>query len=678
MTRLTSDSSGFLTGQTVTGIRRINDNISSIQRDVAAIKRALVSGPSNTGSNRNSSGNNTSVRDANGRFTASGQGASSATSGSRDNFGRFTGAGNSSESTTQQNGFINRLAGRIGDAVGSSTNDIETIDPTIQAARELSGIVTPIMGLAGIGGSGSNDNERWYKKIFRELNLFRSSDTVFNRATTRVLRDIDSNTEGGNGSEGGQSSTGGIFGGIAPMILAALSGVGGILMAGIGLIFSPIGLAIGAASLLAWGLFTESGQKFFGDIGANIIAGWNVITTAFEPISSYISAGWDKVTLAFEPITTSISESWDGITGNFNSVIDGMLSSWNAFTGFLKDKFGIDIPAIFKPVVDIGKKVIDGAKSGIDAVGEKASSLGNKANDYIKEKTGFNVKESVSNTVSSVKSGVNSITDKATDGATKIASRATGKQSANKSAMIAEMDAQGITNENERAMLMAQVDHESGGFTYTKELGKDSYFDKYDADTKKGRELGNTNMGDGAKYKGRGFMQLTGKDNYARAGKDLGLDLVNHPELAESPENAAKTAMWFWKKNKLGAKAQSGDIKAVTKKINPGMKGFNERDQLNDKYLAEGTSNKSNVVSINSVAKQPIVTASAASPSITMPTSPKIPTSPPIQESPGVIAPMANNIGNAVPNNANSSNVTQDVSSRPIALLSTGGLSGRG
>src|SRR5579859_6869076 len=58
--------------------------------------------------------------------------------------------------------------------------------------------------------------------------------------------------------------------------------------------------------------------------------------------------------------------------------------------------------------------------------------------------------------------------------------------------------------------------------------------------------LGNTEPGDGWKYHGRGYVQLTGHDNYARVGKELGLDLVNHPELAEDREIAAKIAVHYW------------------------------------------------------------------------------------------------------------------------------------
>ena len=112
-----------------------------------------------------------------------------------------------------------------------------------------------------------------------------------------------------------------------------------------------------------------------------------------------------------------------------------------------------------------------------------------------------------------------------------------------------------------------------------------------------GGRMGNTEKSDGAKYKGRGLMQLTGKDNYAAAGKDFGLDLSNHPELAESPDVAAKTAMWFWKKNKLGDAAKRGDVEAVTKKINNGTNGLADRKEKRDKYLADA--------SVTSIAQAP-------------------------------------------------------------------------
>jgi putative chitinase len=297
-------------------------------------------------------------------------------------------------------------------------------------------------------------------------------------------------------------------------------------------------------------LFTENGQKFFGEVGAKILS------------------GWDGVVTAFAPVTESISKGWDDVKSRFDSLINGMSSTWDAFTGFLKDKFGIDIPAILKPVVDAGKNALDATKETVNAGADKAVEAVKKSSPKTTEALG--------NTWRKVQ-----------EGAGKISAHATGKSATNKAAMIAEMDAQGITDPTERAMLMAQVDHESGNFAFTKELGNDAYFDKYDAGTKIGKRLGNTEKGDGAKYKGRGLIQLTGRANYETAGKDLGLDLINHPELAETPENAAKTALWFWKKNKLGDSAKKGDVKTNRHGVNGGENGLADVKQKFGQYLAE-------------------------------------------------------------------------------------------
>lgn len=153
----------------------------------------------------------------------------------------------------------------------------------------------------------------------------------------------------------------------------------------------------------------------------------------------------------------------------------------------------------------------------------------------------------------------------------------------------------------ELAQFLGQVAHESGNFAHMKELGNDNYFKKYepkfakdkktkkivvDTKTKKPKnfnpkavELGNTMPGDGAKYKGRGYIQLTGKYNYEQAGKALGLDLVKNPELVEKPEVAAKVALWFWQ-NRVQPKVDNfNDTKASTKPINKGLKGLEDRKE---------------------------------------------------------------------------------------------------
>ena len=97
---------------------------------------------------------------------------------------------------------------------------------------------------------------------------------------------------------------------------------------------------------------------------------------------------------------------------------------------------------------------------------------------------------------------------------------------------------------------------------------------------------GPAESGEGWKYRGRGLKQLTGKDNYARCGRDLGIDLVGNPDLLLEPLYAARSAGWFWKANSLSTFADKGDIEGMTKKINGGLIGYAQRKALYDKCLA--------------------------------------------------------------------------------------------
>lgn len=160
--------------------------------------------------------------------------------------------------------------------------------------------------------------------------------------------------------------------------------------------------------------------------------------------------------------------------------------------------------------------------------------------------------------------------------------------------------AAGIKGE-ELAQFLAQTAHESHNFKSMIEYGDSKYFNKYepkfakdkktkktilDPKTKKPKNfnstaaiLGNDMPGDGEKYKGRGYIQLTGKYNYDKAGKALGLDLVKNPQLVEKPEVAAKVAVWFWQ-NRVQPKVDDfSNTKAVTKPINKGLKGLEDRKE---------------------------------------------------------------------------------------------------
>jgi len=89
--------------------------------------------------------------------------------------------------------------------------------------------------------------------------------------------------------------------------------------------------------------------------------------------------------------------------------------------------------------------------------------------------------------------------------------------------------------------------------------------------------LGNTEEGDGWKFHGRGVIQLTGRDNYDRCGKAFSIDLISEPQLLVNPNYAALSAGWFWNKTGLNALADVQDYDTMTKRINGGLLGLDDR-----------------------------------------------------------------------------------------------------
>ena len=97
--------------------------------------------------------------------------------------------------------------------------------------------------------------------------------------------------------------------------------------------------------------------------------------------------------------------------------------------------------------------------------------------------------------------------------------------------------------------------------------------------------MGNTEQGDGWKYRGRGLIQITGKNNYRACGQALGLDLMAQPELLEKPRHACMSAAWFWATNGLNTLADAGKFGAITQRINGGQNGAADRQALHAKAL---------------------------------------------------------------------------------------------
>ena len=128
----------------------------------------------------------------------------------------------------------------------------------------------------------------------------------------------------------------------------------------------------------------------------------------------------------------------------------------------------------------------------------------------------------------------------------------------------------GISTPKRMQHFMAQLAHESDGFKALEEYASGKNYEGR-------RDLGNTNPGDGERYKGRGLIQLTGRANYEAMSKKIGVDLVNHPEYASNPENAIKIAAQYWADRKLNQFADKNDIKSITKAINGGTNGLDNR-----------------------------------------------------------------------------------------------------
>lgn len=127
-----------------------------------------------------------------------------------------------------------------------------------------------------------------------------------------------------------------------------------------------------------------------------------------------------------------------------------------------------------------------------------------------------------------------------------------------------------ICGKKRTAAFLATIIHESGSFRYTKEIASGKAYE--------GRvDLGNTQPGDGVKYKGRGLIQLTGRTNYTLASKALGVDFISNPELLEQPKYATMVSCWWWKMRGLNEVADSGDFRKVTRIVNGGMNGYSDR-----------------------------------------------------------------------------------------------------
>ena len=117
---------------------------------------------------------------------------------------------------------------------------------------------------------------------------------------------------------------------------------------------------------------------------------------------------------------------------------------------------------------------------------------------------------------------------------------------------------------------LAQLAHESGNFKYMEEIASGAAYEGR-------KDLGNTQVGDGKRFKGRGPIQLTGRANYRRYGQQLGIDFENNPAIVAIPSVGLLVACKFWADNGLNELADKDDVLTITRRINGGLNGFDDR-----------------------------------------------------------------------------------------------------
>ena len=127
-----------------------------------------------------------------------------------------------------------------------------------------------------------------------------------------------------------------------------------------------------------------------------------------------------------------------------------------------------------------------------------------------------------------------------------------------------------ITSYLRETAFLAQLAHESAELRYMEEIASGAAYEGR-------KDLGNTQPGDGKRYKGRGPIQLTGRANYAKYGGLLDLDLVNDPTIAATKEVGFRIAGEYWQLNGLNELADQQQFKAITKRINGGYNGLDDR-----------------------------------------------------------------------------------------------------
>lgn len=376
----------------------------------------------------------------------------------------------------------------------------------------------------------------------------------------------------------------------------------------------------------------------------NAIAGAiDTVKNGAKVLTEGVAAVADKAKAALKDLTGVDLDAVgrnvkDAAVAGVEAVKQGIVNVAEKANAAVRDATGVDVAAkandAWETLQEGADKLKEKAESMVTGAVEGAKTVANNTVEAVKNgasKAGAAVKQGAE---AAVNYAVNETTPgKIVKQAGAVAGAAYNKVSgtteARQAVLLQTAKNAGITNPKELANFMGQVDHETGGFNRMEENlnysaegllktfkgrngintiedarrvvagGKEAIANTvYGGDWGKDN-LGNTDEGDGFKYRGRGFKQLTGKDNYAQAGKALGMDLVNNPDMAQEPETAAKIAAWYW--NKRVPDSAKQDVAAATQAINGGENGLADRKNRAAKWEAKIASGEADKISANPV-----------------------------------------------------------------------------
>lgn len=353
---LQSDSQGFLVGDPI-DLGRMPGYLRDIKDDVAAIRKAVAgTSPNST----RQAAKPTLVPTANRQQVAT---------PSRGANGQFLPSVVNNKTaeppkTKSASADIVTLAARLNHAARGGLAGTAEIDPLAKSFQE---VAEPMRrGLEFFRGGPGDKQTSWLRKIFGKLNVFHKDSSTFEKAAKNSLKNIDDKSVVGGGRER-SSGIGSVLSSVGSMLLTGITSV-------LGVVFSPIGLAIGVAATAAWGLFTESGQKFFADIGGKISENFSAAIESFKSTFPGITDSFEKAAESIANIFNPIIEFFKnkfGIVSNFAKETVNNVTDKAKKTGAYLAESSPKTMAAINTAKDVGSKAWEGAKSIGGKIGDR-------------------------------------------------------------------------------------------------------------------------------------------------------------------------------------------------------------------------------------------------------------------------------------------------------------------